>query len=107
MHMKLKRTLNELIVKLDQVYVVINGWFNVIRIIVFVFQFISLIMTNIVPFPESAQNETLSEEGQEGVQEEPMKVPHRPAGRREEDGQDGKEGSVEADDGNVVRRLED
>jgi hypothetical protein len=104
--MKLKRTLNELIVKLDQVYVVISGWFNVIRI-VFVFQIISLIMTNIVPFPESAENETLSEEGQEGVQEEPMKVPHCPAGRREEDGQHGKEGSVEADDGNVIRRLED
>jgi hypothetical protein len=40
-------------------------------------------------------------------QDEPMKVPHRLAGRREEDGQDGKKGSVEADDGNVIRRLED
>jgi hypothetical protein len=65
------------------------------------------VRTNIVPFPESTDNETLSEEGQDGVQEEPMKVPHRPAGRREEDGQHGKEGSVEADDGNVIRRLED
>jgi hypothetical protein len=65
------------------------------------------VRTNIVPFPESTDNETLSEEGQDGDQEEPMKVPHRPAGRRKEDGQDGKEGSVEADDGNVIRRLED
>jgi hypothetical protein len=32
-------------------------------------------MTKIVPFPESAQNETLSEEGQEAVQEQQINLP--------------------------------
>jgi hypothetical protein len=62
-------------------------------------------MTNIVPILESAENKTLSEEGQEGVEDEPMKVPHRPAGRREEDGQHGKESSLEADEMSSTRGL--
>jgi hypothetical protein len=94
-------TLNHAV--LNEEHIVIGGWLIFPRNVIYCK--IIFIITNILFSSESSQNKNLSKTEQDCMQDNPQKVPHSPTGWGEKDRHDSKKGSVETNDGNVIRGL--